>query len=108
MLVLALFAVPIVAFAAIGAIGGRPFGGPIILVRPCFNFSAMQVIVGPPTPGSYIYQMGASRSYLNGPPFRPGQWLLGMLGGASICDIDAGKAFNGQSGDLIRFHGSSL
>lgn len=88
---------------------GPPFGGSIVLVRPCYNFSAVQVIVGPPIPGSYIYQTGFSRSYLNGPPFRPGQWLLGMVGGIGICDIDIDpKNFDGQQGKLIRFHGSSL
>lgn len=91
-----------------GSLIDGPFGGPIAVIRPCYNFSAFQVIVGPPVGGSFIYQMGASFSYLNGPPFRVGQWLLGMILGTSICDIDPGKAFNRQEGDLIRFHGSSF
>ncbi|MDP3958256.1 MAG: hypothetical protein Q8Q36_02210 [bacterium] len=91
-----------------GSLLGGPFGGPIALIRPCYNFSAFQVIVGPPVGGSFIYQTGASFSYLNGPPYRVAQWLLGMILGTSICDIDPGKIFNGQKGDLLRFHGSSF
>ena len=85
-----------------------PFGGQIILIRPCFNFSAWQILIGPPTPMSLIYQAGVSRSYLYGPPWRPGQWLLGVAGAMGVCDIDPSKFFNGQNGSMIFFHGSSM
>lgn len=82
-----------------------PFGGQIIGIRPCINFSAWQVIVGPPAGGSFIFQTGISRPYLYGPPRNPLQYLLGVAGGQAKCDLNPSDTFTGQ---LIRLQGSSL
>ncbi len=85
----------------------KPFGGTILVIRPCYNFPGFHIVLGPPTAGSYIYQTGVSVSYLYGPPSFVGQWLLGVAGPIGICDVAAGDNFRGLGGSAIMFHGSS-
>ena len=82
---------------------GMPFGGSIISILPCIN-GAMYLVLGPPSPGPYIYQAGVSRSYRNGPPTHPGQWLLGMAAPGGVCTHGVDLLY----GSIIIFHGSSL
>ncbi len=103
--------VPLSVFAASLAGGvsvpARPFGGQVLELLPCYNLSGYYILLGPPTPGIYIYQFGGTFSYLFGPPAHIGQWLLGMAGPASTCDIAPGDKFIGKTGGRIIFHGSS-
>ncbi len=82
---------------------GRPFGGPIIMMLPCLN-AATYILLGPPSPGPYVYQVGLSRSYLSGPPSHPGQFLLGMAAPGGVCT----QGFNVLYGSVIIYLGSSL
>ena len=73
--VLVLFLSPVTALAG-------EFGGQTSIVWPCFN-AAILAVVGPPRGGIYIWTP-ATKTF-NGPPSRPGQWLLGLTGGPYIC-----------------------
>lgn len=87
-----------------------PFGGPIISMRPCYYpWGGWQITLGPPTPGTYLYQWGLSRSFLFGPPIHPGQYLLGVSTGVASCASYYDDGWRGwRSGGLILFHGSSV
>ncbi|OGZ04327.1 MAG: hypothetical protein A2648_01105 [Candidatus Lloydbacteria bacterium RIFCSPHIGHO2_01_FULL_41_20] len=104
------FIAPTSSFAIFGA--PSPFGGPVVAIFPCFNnISAYRVILGPPSPGLYLYQTGVSRSFLFGPPIHPGQWVLGVSGGPPLCDISSEKGVFKAAKNvlgLIIFHGSSI
>lgn len=101
---------PALTSAQTGALS--PFGGQILAMKPCLNFAtgSFHITLGPPKGGSFIYQVGISLSYLNGPPTHPGQWLLGMSAPGPRCatDIDDGDFTGWRTGGLIIFHGSSL
>lgn len=87
-----------------------PFGGRIIYMQPClYPFGGFYIRLGPPKGGSFIYQLGLSRSYLSGPPSHVGQWLLGMAASGIRCatDRDDGEWEDWRTGGLILFHGSS-
>jgi len=66
-----------------GGGGDTPFGGAIIIILPCADGNKWMTITGP-TAGIYIWTLG-TKTYLNGPPSHPGQWLLGTAGGNKIC-----------------------
>ncbi|MCL9972198.1 MAG: hypothetical protein NBV63_02210 [Candidatus Pacebacteria bacterium] len=80
---------------------GIPFGGPITKLIPCSN-GAIYVILGPPTPGPYVWMPGTI-SYQYGPPAFVGQHLLGAAAPGGVCKI--GTTF--LYGQRIIFHGSS-
>ena len=87
-----------------GGIGiGKPFGGRILVYIPCIN-GAAYIILGPPSPGPYVYQLGVSRSYMMGPPSHIGQFLLGMAAPGGVCTHGADVEY----GSLILYTGSSL
>lgn len=88
-----------------------PFGGQILLIKPCLHpFGGFHIEVGPPNGGSFIYQTGFSFSYPFGPPSHPGQWLLGLsIGGVSCYTSRSDGEWRGRrNGGLILFHGSSV
>lgn len=101
LLILFIFLFPTASYA----IG--PFGGMIGFIFP-FCVEGWLLTLGPPTPGTYMYTWG-TRSYLNGPPTHPGQWLLGMAGPPITCHVPckAGLCPVGV-GSAIIFHGSSF
>lgn len=84
-----------------------PFGGNVLAVRPCYNFSGFIITLGPPTPGEYVADAATFR-YLFQTPYRPGQWLLGLVGSVAVCDVSPRRGLQGVSGVRILFHGSSL
>ncbi|MES2134747.1 MAG: hypothetical protein V4449_00700 [Patescibacteria group bacterium] len=57
-----------------------PFGGIVLSPPvPCTTPpGAYMVVLGPPSPGSYMYVPVVTKSYLYGPPVIPGQWVLGQ------------------------------
>ena len=67
-----------------------PLGGQISIVWPCFVFGVVPYgnisLLGPPTPGLYIWTP-ATRTYSNGFPSHPGQWLLGLTSIPYICVV---------------------
>lgn len=67
-----------------------PFGGQTSLVLPCFVFGLVPYgsisLLGPPNPGLYIWTL-FTKTYPNGPPTRPGQWLLGLTSIPYICVV---------------------
>lgn len=73
------------AFGGPGILEAREFGGQTSVVMPCFN-AAIFTIVGPPRGGTYIWTP-STKTYSNGPPSRPGQWILGLSGAPYICLI---------------------
>jgi hypothetical protein len=83
------------------------FGGMIVFMYyGCYEGN--WIILGTPTPGSYMYTYG-TLSYENGPPSHIGQWLLGMSAGFLTCTIQCGPSpcvIGG--GPLILYHGSSI
>jgi len=99
-----------------------PFGGPITIFSPvCQNYAPGAVMgiglqIGTPSFTPAIYVTGVSRSYASGPPSHPGQFLLGMLGGAMPCLIwvpcgpTVCPAPNPTlpGGLMILYHGSSI
>ena len=90
------------AIAPSGAITGIPFGGPILTLIPCSN-AAIYVVLGPPTPGPYVWMPGTI-SYAYGPPSFVGQYLLGLaVPGAGVCVVGN----NLLLGSRILVHGSS-
>jgi len=72
------------------AANAYPFGGRTSLVLPCFVFGLVPygsiALVGPPDPGLYIWTL-FTKTYPNGPPARPGQWLLGLTSIPYICVV---------------------
>ena len=99
------------AFAHAQATPLLSFGGSILAITPClYPFTGYHIVLGPPKGGSFIYQVGLSFSYLNGPPRRPGQWLLGMSAPGIRCATGStdGDWDDWLSGGLIIFHGSSM
>lgn len=92
--------------SAIGSGGlgiGKPFGGRILVYIPCIN-GAAYIVLGPPSPGSYVYQLGVSRSYMAGPPSHLGQFLLGMAAPGGVCTHGVDVLY----GSFILYTGSSL
>jgi hypothetical protein len=71
-----------------------PFGGPITSVFYCPCSANLAVVVGPPSPGIFMYQPGASTVYAFYQIFRPGPWVLGnyVPGGACMMFIPYGCA----------------
>ncbi len=95
------FAYPLFSLAAApGAI--MPFGGMVLFIFYCDE--GILVDVGPPVGGTFIWTY-STISYLYGPPYRIGQWLLGLIGPEIACTID-GEPYD--YGNVILFHGSSL
>ncbi len=84
-----------------------PFGGPITFLYPaCFEGS--WIILGPPTPGSYMSSY-ATRSFSHGRASHVGQYLLGNAGGYLTCTVQCGLVPCVIGGGLlILYHGSSL
>jgi hypothetical protein len=83
------------------------FGGMILFIYyGCYEGN--WIILGPPTPGSYMYTYG-TLSYDYGPPSHIGQWLKGLYSGYLTCTIQCGPSpcvIGG--GPIILFHGSSV
>lgn len=73
-----------------GAALAYAFGGQTSLVLPCFLFGFVPYgsisMLGPPNPGLYIWTP-VTRTYQNGFPSHPGQWLLGLTSIPYICVI---------------------
>lgn len=61
----------------------KEFGGQTSVVLPCYN-AAIYTVVGPPRGGTYIWTP-STKTYSNGPPTHPGQWLIGLTGVPYIC-----------------------
>lgn len=80
---------------------GVPFGGPILTLIPCSN-GAIYVVLGPPTPGPYVWMPGTI-SYAYGPPSFVGQYLLGLAMPGGVCVVGT----NVLLGLRIIVHGSS-
>lgn len=85
-------------------------GGPIVSMTPClYPFGGWKITLGPPSFGSYIYQLGLSKSFLFGPPWHIGQYVLGTALGGVSCATYYDDGWGGWvSGGLILYHGSSL
>jgi len=60
------------------AIINRPFGGRLIVFIPCTCNAGSVITVGPPTPGSYIFQPPLSQLKRNFALLQPGVWQLGI------------------------------
>jgi hypothetical protein len=73
-----------------GSVSAYPFGGRTSLVLPCFVFGLVPygsiALLGPPDPGLYIWTL-FTKTYPNGPPTRPGQWILGLTSIPYICVV---------------------
>ena len=95
---------PLPAFGQAGGGGAPliPFGGRILALTACAN-GAVYVKLGPPKPGFYIWHPG-TLTFLNGPPRRVGQALLGKAGPVYLCVVPGG-ALPGLSMIMV---GSSL
>ncbi len=71
---------------------GLPFGGMVGTIFPC-TCSANYIVyfadlaVPPSSLGALIYQPGATITYAYGPPYRPGQWMLGTWLPGGVCLI---------------------
>ena len=91
---------------------GVPFGGKIrnVIVCTCPANFGLQITVGPPRPGIFMYKPGISRlfSYFN--IFRPGPYVLGIASGYNPCLQYTGTGCIPLStgGPLIRLVGTSL
>lgn len=81
---------------------GTPFGGPITMLSFCKE-GKIWVMLGPPTPGPFIWAPGTV-SYQYGPPAFIGQYLLGMASTPDVCVISDSLS---KPGLRISFHGSS-
>ena len=85
------------------AVGSIPFGGKIVSIIPCTNGAILvkqKPVAGPPL----LMWTPATKSYRYGPPPRPGQYILGMAGGAYVCFVGIIPV---GAGPLILFYGSS-
>lgn len=71
-----------------------PFGGPILNVFYCPCSANLAVVVGPPSPGVFMYQPGSTIVYAFYQIFRAGPWVLGNYtpGGACLMFIPYGCA----------------
>lgn len=71
-----------------------PFGGPVTAVAYCPCSGNLAIVVGPPGPGIFMYQPGASTVYSFYQIFRPGPWVLGTYtpGGSCMMFIPYGCA----------------
>lgn len=108
---IALFAMYVFPRPASAAFIGINFGGRITFMNPaCVAPPGIFLTVGPPRPGSFMYLWGVSRSYLQGPPTHPSQWLLGKAAPApALCLIPCPIGLcPAGAGPIILFHGSSL
>ena len=87
--------------------GGLPFGGMVTSPPiPCLiPPGAYKIILGPPSPGIYMYQAGLTKSYSYGPPLHPGQWVLGTAVPATCVTSLGGVPIPVK---LIISHGSSI
>ncbi|OHA81427.1 MAG: hypothetical protein A2675_00105 [Candidatus Yonathbacteria bacterium RIFCSPHIGHO2_01_FULL_51_10] len=85
------------------------FGGPIVWVDYCTCSGNMRLTIGPPVPGRYVFQPGASMLYLFYQVYRPGPWTLGggTAGGSCSIYVGTGCATLPTSG-TIRMIGTSL
>ncbi len=67
-----------------------PFGGQVEFWWPCFVFGVVPYgnisLLSAPNPGLYIWTP-FTKTYPNGPPTHPGQWLLGQTGIPYICVV---------------------
>lgn len=71
------------SFSSSGGVSGAlPFGGFVYMQKPCNVGWAL--MIGPPTPGTYLYVPGASRLYLMFSP-HVGHWLLGNYSPGGVC-----------------------
>lgn len=70
------------------------FGGQITSVFYCPCSANLAIVVGPPSPGVFMYQPGVSMVYAWYQIFRPGPWVLGTYtpGGACMMFIPYGCA----------------
>lgn len=71
---------------ATGALLG--LGGMIESTLYCTCSLNSVIVLGPPTPGVYAYQpflFPPSVTYEYGPPYRPGQWVLGSYVPGGVC-----------------------
>ena len=63
-----------------------PFGGRISMWWPCFFEFGNISLIGPPNSGLYIWTL-ATKTYKNGAPSHPGQWILGQTGIPFFCTV---------------------
>jgi len=93
-----------------GGGAGVSFGGMITAVTYCTcNFNIL-LTIGPPAGGVFVYQTGASMTYMYGQVYRPGPWTLGLYTpGAGICMMYAGVTCTQYpSTGMITMIGTSL
>lgn len=88
------WAIAIIGFFALGfglfyyaktVYGIGAFGGRITAIRYCICSANLEVTVGPPSGGVFIYQPGASMLYAYYQIFRPGAWVLGSYSPGGSC-----------------------
>lgn len=69
--------IPSIDLKEVYAFVTEPFGGYSYMVWYCTCQFAVLHYVGPPDPGAYLFQYGASYPYANYQVYRPGVWMLG-------------------------------
>lgn len=68
-----------------GQAAGIPFGGPITFVYFCGCTANFLITIGPPTPGTLIYQPGISLLFPYGQILTPGKFVLGTSIQPGVC-----------------------
>lgn len=76
-------ALPTSANAQIGLL---PFGGPIVSVIPCYCSFGALLTIGPPVPGTYVFQLGRSILFPMGQVYRPLPMVLGTWTPGGVCE----------------------
>lgn len=64
---------------------GTPFGGPITFTYFCGCTANFLITIGPPTPGTLIYQPGISLLFPNGQILGVGRFILGSAVPFGVC-----------------------
>ena len=83
--ILIVFIVVVTLIAPI-ANAGIEWGGQVQRVHACWN-NVIFTTVGPPIGGNYMWAPGVTRTYGNGAPSHPGQWLMGLYGAPYFCIV---------------------
>ncbi len=83
-----------------------PFGGPIQEYVPCALYGVRWIQVGPPRPGWYLWVPGVTRTYPYGPPYRVGQYVLGLYAPKYFCIVSISPLLSIE-GITITMMGSS-
>lgn len=90
----------------------EPFGGQVEQISGCIRETGslgtnrVYVKLGDPRGGSFIWTEQTD-TYLNGPPNRVGQWLLGLAGAPYVCVVSV-NPLNIKGGLYMVMVGSSL